>query len=529
MKNVYAVVDAEGKTKFIEKSLTAARRSAKTLRPNGIYLDKRAIDMKEHALRNDSYTNALPRAVKALASIASVSWREVEAFGMDSAGRQAAFEKVLPFFPGSKFQKVGGTEKDPVFGVRPVKAQQKAIPLVDSLLGKNYKTNKTGEKALGGVSVDVLGLSLIPHSLWYDAIGSQSLLNGKKLKRVNFCNNASAECKASCLVYSGQNQADLYNAVIKLAKSDALMAEPAAFIRLLTEAALNHVNTPGCTINLLRLNVFSDIPWEIICPEMLEYVSDKFLSANKLKLNRQGLLIGQNKKPKRHQLQLTGAPFYDYTKIPGRAFSDHYDLTFSYSGVNLKFTIKELEAGRRVAMVFIDLSTGSRKPKKLPDSVVLDGKKYPVVDGDIHDARPFDPRGVIVGLKYKAPRAESSKIREARSTGKFEAGFSEAYGDFYEGIKRVSGTSQYGDFDESTSRFLVPVEQTLIKNSSRRKPAFIVPAQETDDGYLVAPVIPRQQPGVLKNEKEDYLTPRQVDETFGAQDIIDTIAEDDVT
>jgi len=33
----------------------------------------------------------------------------------------------------------------------------------------------------------------------------------------------------------------------------------------------------------------------------------------------------------------------------------------------------------------------------------------------------------------------------------------------------------------------------------------------------------------LKNEKEDYLTPRQVDETFGAQDIIDTIAEDDVT
>ena len=86
------------------------------------------------------------------------------------------------------------------------------------------------------------------------------------------------------------------------------------------------------------------------------------------------------------------AVFYDYTKVYNR-FSKivdlkNYNLTYSYSGRNKSDCLKALASGKNVAVAFKNCL-----PKKLWN--------YQVVDGDVHDLRFLDPKGVIVGLTPK--------------------------------------------------------------------------------------------------------------------------------
>tara|TARA_R100000654_G_scaffold43960_1_gene70144 strand:- start:74 stop:574 length:501 start_codon:yes stop_codon:yes gene_type:complete len=82
--------------------------------------------------------------------------------------------------------------------------------------------------------------------------------------------------------------------------------------------------------------------------------------------------------------------FYDYTKVYNHL--DHnlknYKITFSASGSNNTECMAALKAGHNVAYVFKD-----KLPKK------FQGKR--VIDGDKHDLRFLDPRGVVVGLLAK--------------------------------------------------------------------------------------------------------------------------------
>ncbi len=85
--------------------------------------------------------------------------------------------------------------------------------------------------------------------------------------------------------------------------------------------------------------------------------------------------------------------FYDYTKIPNRTkLPSNYHLTYSYSGVPAyqKFVTKALEASpeMNLAVVFKD---------ELPETYM--GRR--VINGDEHDLRFLDPKGVVVGLKAK--------------------------------------------------------------------------------------------------------------------------------
>ena len=64
------------------------------------------------------------------------------------------------------------------------------------------------------------------------------------------------------------------------------------------------------------------------------------------------------------------------------------NVTFSDSGRNDKDISAAIDSGHNVAVVFAD-----RLPKKWK------GKK--VIDGDRHDLRFLDPRGVIIGLIAK--------------------------------------------------------------------------------------------------------------------------------
>ncbi len=218
----------------------------------------------------------------------------------------------------------------------------------------------------------VAGLSLLP------AYAPAQELIGR-VPRVrpgtSFCVGSNAECRDSCLVYSGHNEIDRYNRRIKLGKTGALLADPVAFCRMLYEACRRWNGTwPGGRGQLqpfARLNVFSDLPWELIFPELFVVVPTLM--------------------------------FYDYTKIPARPemaeevqraaghdvwkFPSNYDLTFSASGTNDQDAHDEWHRGRRVAVVFDTekhVIPQWYEPAFLPAGASI-------VDGDEADLRPLDP------------------------------------------------------------------------------------------------------------------------------------------
>lgn len=84
--------------------------------------------------------------------------------------------------------------------------------------------------------------------------------------------------------------------------------------------------------------------------------------------------------------------FYDYTKYPlkyRKNLPSNYSLTFSRKETDtVKDVLENIEGGRNVAIVFRD---------QLP--AYFEGVE--VIDGDIHDLRFLDKKGVIVGLKAK--------------------------------------------------------------------------------------------------------------------------------
>ena len=107
-----------------------------------------------------------------------------------------------------------------------------------------------------------------------------------------------------------------------------------------------------------RLNMFSDLRWERIYPELFE---------------------------------IEGVTFYDYTKYPERGrtnLPENYKITFSYTGERQR----EFSPDVNVAVVF-----DTKRGEPLP--VEFMGR--PVIDGDATDSRYDDARGVVVGLRAK--------------------------------------------------------------------------------------------------------------------------------
>jgi len=120
----------------------------------------------------------------------------------------------------------------------------------------------------------------------------------------------------------------------------------------------------------LRMNVASDLAWEIVSPWLI----DRAIAG--------------------------GASVYDYSKrwdrepdpMPG------YRLTFSAAGHSINEIGAKVSTGSNVAIVLpID------KGYPVPD--LWHG--IPVIDGDLHDLRAMDPRGVIVALRAKGKAIHS--------------------------------------------------------------------------------------------------------------------------
>ena len=190
----------------------------------------------------------------------------------------------------------------------------------------------------------------------------------------NLCPHASKGCVALCLGEHSGNAA-LYPAVLKsrIAKAQLLMRDRPQFLKEMT-AGIRRARATAKRQKLklcVRLNGATDIAWERLAPSIFADNAD---------------------------LQ-----FVDYTKSAKRALehargelSANYHLTFSRSETNEADCLRVLAAGGNVAVVFAGA---------FPSTFM----GYPVIDGDAHDLRHLDGRGVVVALSPKGRKAKADK------------------------------------------------------------------------------------------------------------------------
>ena len=190
------------------------------------------------------------------------------------------------------------------------------------------------------------------------------------LSGFDVCADASEGCKASCLDYAGRGQQGNVKES-RIEKTKTFFANIPAFMENLfseVDKAIKYCVKKGLT-PVFRLNLTSDIKWE--------------------RIKHNGKTIFE---------QFPTCQWYDYTKTFSRLKLEipNYHLTFSRSenGTNHVHCALALQAGHNVAAVF-----STKKGFNLPTE--YNGKK--VVDGDKHDLRFLDPKGVIVGLRAKGP------------------------------------------------------------------------------------------------------------------------------
>jgi hypothetical protein len=179
----------------------------------------------------------------------------------------------------------------------------------------------------------------------------------------NVCPKASKECAAACLNTSGRGQMGSVQKA-RLNKTNYFWTNKNGFLFDLSreiEQLKKRAANQGFKF-AVRLNGTSDLPW------------------HRMKVDGGSTL---------HELH-PDVQFYEYTKVLDYLDHGHKNLnvTFSDSGRNDSDIRAAIKSGHNVAVVFRD-----KLPKKWLDRRVI--------DGDRHDLRFKDPRGVIVGLIAK--------------------------------------------------------------------------------------------------------------------------------
>ena len=190
------------------------------------------------------------------------------------------------------------------------------------------------------------------------------------LSGIDVCPDASEGCKLACLDFAGRGQMGNVKEA-RIEKTKTFFSDIPIFMLRLhkeIEKAISYANKKQLQA-CFRLNLTSDVKWEKI----------KYL----------GKTIFEH---------FPSVQFYDYTKSFARLKLNipNYHLTFSRSEsqTNHVHCALALQAGHNVAAVF-----STKKGFELPSE--YNGKE--VIDGDKHDLRFIDKRGVIVGLRAKGP------------------------------------------------------------------------------------------------------------------------------
>lgn len=223
-------------------------------------------------------------------------------------------------------------------------ANEKGIKFFGAV-GNNAKTTKSDKKT-----------DYLTH-IMYLAPSDQA---GKKY---NVCPMASYGCRNACLFTAGYGAFPVVKEA-RIRRTRFWFEHQEEFKICVFDEINKHCHY--CDKNgkkpAVRLNGTSDIVWERQWPELFEYFNN--------------------------------IRFYDYTKIwprlmPNWKLPPNYYLTLSRSESNHNDVVKVIEANPKanIAVVF----------DKLPN--VWMGRK--VINGDEHDLRILDKRGVIVGLIKK--------------------------------------------------------------------------------------------------------------------------------
>lgn len=194
----------------------------------------------------------------------------------------------------------------------------------------------------------------------------------------DLCPKATDGCRALCLgMYSGQAAmvADLERGTNSVResrknKARAFMQDREGYLRMLERQIARLViqaAREGLT-PCVRLNGSTDIPFE-----RMRYGAERLTLLERF----------------------PNVQFVDYTKLASRLAKApaNLSLTFSRSESNDAECLAALAAGHNVAIVF-----GHGLPRTW--------NGYRVIDGDKHDLRHLDPRGVVVGLSPKGGKAK---------------------------------------------------------------------------------------------------------------------------
>lgn len=230
----------------------------------------------------------------------------------------------------------------------------------------------------------------------------------------NVCPMAG-NCKAICLNFAG-NPAYLSTKMqARKRKTLAYFEDRENFMRLLILGIVRAYSKNDKGKIAVRLNGTSDILWEnvpvTVTPAMAAYMHSnfKFNAYSGTFENIFHFFNSQLKHPDKIK-------FYDYTKTPrdyAKCAELGYHLTFSFDGwenaENIANCADALRAGLNVAAAF-----NLKKGATLPDSVDVSrfnllptdsetGRNISVYDGDLSDYRPADPKGSIIGLRFKLP------------------------------------------------------------------------------------------------------------------------------
>lgn len=176
------------------------------------------------------------------------------------------------------------------------------------------------------------------------------------------CSKRSPGCEAACLHHAGGAHLQSLKDRSRIARTKFFFENRAEFmvqLRKEIEAHVRKMDRLGLR-PAVRLNATSDIPWE--------RVRDNPIS------------------------DMPGVLFYDYTAIPQRKTPSNYHLTFSLKETNEISAQEAVQSGMNLAVVF--------PTSDLPETFW----GLPVVDGDLSDFRPGDPKGCVVGLKAKGKK-----------------------------------------------------------------------------------------------------------------------------
>lgn len=241
---------------------------------------------------------------------------------------------------------------------------------IKRLLGTNKKLDKSNYVQ---AKYQTIGLSLAPN----------------KVSGYQTCPDATPGCIASCIFTSGMAQSFKTVNRARVAKTIAFFEQRKDFLEMLMQelqAEENRAIANGAKLTC-RLNVFSDVPWEKLAPQIFK--------------------------------EFPKVQFYDYTKSFKRMmnftsgkFPKNYHLTFSRSELNDEDCKKVLKAGGNVAVVYGLTPTQWKtyRPKKW--------NGFTVLDGDEHDLRFLNKSGSVVGLYAKGSgRKDKSGFVVRLSTG----------------------------------------------------------------------------------------------------------------